>query len=107
VNASAKTHELERTHRITWGQLTGLEPRLNELLWEARQAGAQCCCREEAASVFGPLRNTLAELVGFRSQHRDHPVLGSVGAYEVAYWRLYDAVACLVPKPAFTLQKAG
>ena len=33
-----------------------------------------------------------AELVGFRSRHSRHPVLGSVGAYDVAYWKLFDSV---------------
>jgi hypothetical protein len=100
VNAIAKTHEVERAFGMTWGQLAVLEPRLNELLWKARQAGSRCRCGEEASFAFGPLRNAMADLVGFRSDHRDHPVLGSVGAYEVAYWRLYDAVVCLVPKPS-------
>jgi hypothetical protein len=40
------------------------------------------------------------ELVGFMAGQSRHPILGSVGAYEVAYWRLYDAVAGLLPKPA-------
>jgi hypothetical protein len=42
--------------------------------------------------VFSPLRNDLAELVGFPSKHARHPVLGSVGAYDVAYWKLFDSV---------------
>jgi hypothetical protein len=46
---------------------------------------------------FSPLRNSLAGLVGFAGKHHRHPVLGSAGAYEVAYWRLYDAVAGLLP----------
>jgi hypothetical protein len=52
------------------------------------------------ARVFGPLRNELAGLLGFAGKHRRHPVLGSVGAYEVAYWKLYHAVAALVPAGA-------
>jgi hypothetical protein len=99
VNHILRSHELERAHGVTWGQLTELEPRLNELLWKAQEDGARCRCREEAARVFGPFRNAVAELVGFQGRHRDHPVLGSVGAYEVAYWRLYDAVAGLLPRP--------
>jgi anti-anti-sigma factor len=46
---------------------------------------------------FAPLRNALTELVGFSSRHSRHPLLGSVGAYEVAYWRLHDAVSGLLP----------
>jgi hypothetical protein len=100
VNHIAKSQELERVHGVTWGQLTGLEPRLNELLWKAREDGARCQSQEEASWVFGPIRNAVAELVGFRGRHRNHPVLGSVGAYEVAYWRIYAAVVSLLPKPS-------
>jgi hypothetical protein len=45
--------------------------------------------------VFALIRNTLTELVGFAGRHHRHPILGSTGAYEVAYWKLYDAVAGL------------
>jgi hypothetical protein len=45
----------------------------------------------------------VAELVGFRGRHSRHPVLGSVGAYEVVYWRLHEAVAGLLPRPADVL----
>jgi hypothetical protein len=92
MNHIPKVNDLERAHRVTWGELVGLEPRLNDLLWQARVAGATCRCREDANRAFAPFREAAAELVGFLSQHRDHLVLGSVGAYEVAYWRLHNAV---------------
>jgi hypothetical protein len=85
-------NSLERAFELTWGELIALEPRLNELLWEARAAGAGCRHREDVERVFVPFRNALADLIGFRGSHHSHPVLGSVGAYEVAYWRLYEAV---------------
>jgi hypothetical protein len=91
---------MESAHGVTWGELAGLEPRLNELLWQARAAAAGCRCREDAHRVFAPFRDAVAELIGFLGRHRDHPVLGSVGAYEVAYWRLYHAVFGLRPRPA-------
>jgi len=100
VNHTAERHERERAHGVTWVQLTGLEPRLNELLWKAREGGADCRCHEDVTRAFVPVRNALADLVGFLGANRDHPVLGSVGAYEVAYWRLYDAVAGLLPQPS-------
>ena len=93
MNLFPTAHDLERSHGVTWGELAELEPRLHELLWKARAAGAGCRCREDMHRVFAPLRDALTELVGFMGRHRDHPVLGSVGAYEVAYWRLRDAVA--------------
>jgi hypothetical protein len=57
--------------------------------------------------VFAPFRNAVADLVGYLGRHRDHPVLGSVGAYEVAYQRLYDAVAGLLPKPSVDVPYTG
>jgi hypothetical protein len=73
---------LERALDVTWGELTGLEPRLNELLWQVRAAGAGCRDREDVERVFARFRNALADLVGFRGSHQCHPVLGSVGAYQ-------------------------
>ena len=60
-------------------------------------AGADCRGWEDAARVFAPFRDAVAELVGFRCPRNTHPVLGSVAAYEVAYQRLYDAVVGLLP----------
>jgi hypothetical protein len=87
---------VQRTFGVTWGQLVDLEPRLETLLERARTAGARCRTFADVARVFGPVRNELAELVGFAGEHRSHAVLGSVGALEVAYWKLYDVVAGLV-----------
>jgi hypothetical protein len=95
-----EVHDLEQANGVTWGELAGLEPRLNDLLWRARAAGARCASWEDAARVFAPFRDAVAELVGFRCSRSTHPVLGSVGAYEVAYWRLRDAVVALLPPPA-------
>jgi anti-anti-sigma factor len=95
-----KVHELEQRHGLTWGELAGMEPRLAELLWQARAAGARCRGWEDVPQTFAPFRNAVAALVGFQGRHRGHPVLGSVGAYEVAYWRLHEAVAGLLPKPS-------
>jgi anti-anti-sigma factor len=98
MNRSPNVHDLERKHGITWGDLVGMEPRLAELLWQARSAGARCRGWEEVRQAFAPFRNAVAEVVGFQSKHRGHPVLGSVGAYEVAYWRLHDAISGLLPR---------
>jgi hypothetical protein len=82
---------------ITWYDLVEQESRLAKLLWEARQAGVTCRRWSDVSRVFVPIRNTLAELVGFARKGRWHPVLVSVGAYQVAYWTLYAAVAGLLP----------
>jgi hypothetical protein len=89
--------DTERLSGITWGDLNALEPRLEELLWAARAASATCRRWSDVDRVFAPIRNTLTELVGFAGSHHRHPVLGSAGAYQVAYWKLYDAVAALLP----------
>jgi hypothetical protein len=91
--------ELESLSGITWSDLTTLEPRLGELLWRARQASVTCRRVSDVNGVFAPIQNTLAEMVGFTGKHHGHPVLGSPWAYQVAYWKLYDSVAGLLPSP--------
>jgi hypothetical protein len=88
---------LERTHGVTWHELVELEPRLAQLLWESRQACVSCCRRSDVDRIFIPIRNSLAELLGFSRRHHWHPVLASLGAYEVAYCKLYTAVAASLP----------
>jgi anti-anti-sigma regulatory factor len=90
-------NDVERTFGVTWGQLVELEPQLETLLGRARQAGASCRTFPDVERVFGPVRNELAGLIGFAGKHHSHAVLGSAGAYEVAYWNLYHTVAELVP----------
>jgi hypothetical protein len=89
--------DLQRAHGIVWSQLVDLEPRIETLLWRARQVGVRCRTRADVESAFHSLRDELTGLIGFFGKHHRHPVLGSVGAYEVAYWKLYDAVAGLLP----------
>ena len=84
MNHSPRIQDLERFHRVTWGELAQWEPRLHELLWRARAAGARCRHGNDVQREFAPLRNALTELVGFLGRHSRHPLLGSVGAYEVA-----------------------
>ena len=89
--------DMERPAGITWGDLTALEPRLEALLWAARRASVGCRRWSEVDPVFVPIRSALTELIGFAGGHHRHPVLGGAGAYQVAYWKLYDAVAGLLP----------
>jgi hypothetical protein len=92
-----KVRDLERSHGVSWQQLTDLEPQLPQLLSEARQASTVCRRWSDVDRLFMPIRNTLVEVVGFASPNCRHEVLGSPGAYQVAYWKLYDAVAGLLP----------
>ena len=90
--------DVQRTYGgVAWAQLVELEPQLESLLWRARSAGAPCRNFADVDGVFAPVRNELAALIGFTGQHHGHPILGSSNAYAVAYWKLYDAVAGLLP----------
>jgi anti-anti-sigma factor len=89
--------ELERTHSVTFGRLVELEPRLELLLLQARQAGAACRSQADVDRAFASVRKQLTALVGFSGQHSRHRILGGVGAYEVAYWNLYRALIDLLP----------
>jgi hypothetical protein len=97
--------DLERRSGITWRDLAELEPKLADLLWGARQAGVTCRRWSDVDRVFAPIRNTLAELVGFAGKNHGHPVLGGPGAYQIAYWKLYDAVAGLLPGRATSAER--
>jgi hypothetical protein len=92
--------DLERSSGIIWRDLSELEPRLEELLWRARQACANCRRWSDVDRLFSPIRHALVELVGFGGNNHRHRLLGSPVAYEVAYWKLYDAVAGLLSSPA-------
>jgi hypothetical protein len=86
-------NDVQRTFGVTWGQLVERESQLETLLGRARLGGARCRTFADVDRAFGPLRNELAALLGFAGKHHSDPVLGSAGAYEVAYWKLYNAVA--------------
>jgi hypothetical protein len=92
--------DVQRMHGVTWAELVEREPEIESLLWQARSAGARCRSVADVNRAFGPLRNELAGLLGFNGKHHRHPVLGSIGAYEVAYWKLHYAVAGFLPSRA-------
>jgi hypothetical protein len=100
------SRDLELLSGATWHDLAELEPRLGELLWEARQASVTCRRWSDVDRVFAPIRNTLADLVGITGQNHRHPVLASPEAYQVAYWKVYDAVAGLLPGHPATAEQA-
>jgi hypothetical protein len=100
MNQPPRVQDVERERGVHWRQLADLEPRLYALLWRARQEGSACETWQQARAVFARLGAELTELVGFQGQHSQHPLLGTVGAYEVAYWKLYEAVTGLLQCPA-------
>jgi hypothetical protein len=99
-------NDVQRTFGVSWDELVELEPLLETLLERVRLAGAGGRIFTDVDRVFGPLRNELAALIGFAGRHHRHPVLGSVGAYEVAYWKLYDAVVRLLSGRNASAQEA-
>jgi hypothetical protein len=91
-----KVRDVENSAGITWNELTDQEPQLQELLWQARGASVSCRRWSDVERTFAPIRNALTELVGFNGRKYWDPVLGSSMAYQVAYWKLFDAVAGLL-----------
>jgi anti-anti-sigma factor len=104
---SPNGNQVQRTDTVTWDQLVELEPQVQELLWRARSEGARCRTRLDVQQAFGSVRSELAELIGFSGKHRRHPVLGSTGAYQVAYGKLYDAAAGLLARRAAPQRQGG
>jgi hypothetical protein len=93
MNSYPSLQDRERIQGITWDDLTSAEPRLVELLSDARRACSSCRQWAEVELVFASIRSRLAELIGFTGKNNEHPVLGSPGAYKVAYCKLFDALA--------------
>jgi hypothetical protein len=88
---------LEKLFGVTWHHLVELEPTLEELLLTAQEMSAKCHRWADVDRFFVPIGNRLSGLVGFAARNHGHPVLASANAYDVAYWKLYDAVAGLLP----------
>jgi hypothetical protein len=88
----SKVKPAQRHEPITWNKLVELEPSLAALLWRAQSVACLCRSHSDVGQVFSPFRWELAELAGFVSQNRDHPILGTIAAYQTAYDKLYDAV---------------
>jgi hypothetical protein len=85
--------DMERIHGVRWDELVEAEPALERLLKVARMVGD--CCRNwrDVERGWGQFKNDIAGLVGYSGKHRGHPLLGTVAAYDVTYWKLHNAVA--------------
>jgi anti-anti-sigma regulatory factor len=89
--------DAQRSPALTWAHLVELEPKLASLLWRAQGTGAGCRTLADVDRGFVPVRIELTALIGFSGRHHRHPILGSARAYQVAYAKLYDAMAGLLP----------
>lgn len=78
--------------KLSWEMLAGLEPKLANLLHDARNAesyASNCFCRETV--WYAELKPMLVEIVGHgRSDY--HPILGTCAAYELAYDTILKAL---------------
>src|SRR5262249_43196645 len=98
--------ELERIHGVSWHDLVQREPALEDLLWVARRLSISCRRWSDLDRVFAPVLDELIGLFGLHGKlHRD-PILGRTVAYEIAYGKLYDAVAGLLPGRADVAEKS-
>lgn len=84
---------MERMHKVTWDQLVELEPELDNLLADARAVGQCCRTWRDVEKNWTPFKNPIHNLIGLFRKHRGHPVLGTVAAYDVTYWKLHNALA--------------
>jgi hypothetical protein len=98
--------DLESCHGVTWHELVDLDSRLADLLWDARHACVGCRRRSDVDQFFAPIHASLNAIFGWARAHPVHPRLGSHGAYQVAYWKLYDAVARLFPNGMACAERA-
>jgi hypothetical protein len=85
--------DMERIHKITWDQLAELEPELDKLLADARSVGKCCRTWREIEKGWTRFKNPIHTLIGLFGKHRGHPILGTVAAYDVTYWKCHNAVA--------------
>jgi hypothetical protein len=83
------------TQTLTFDGLVALEPRLANLLAEARRhrrSRARSVCANEIWYRPGGLRQRLIGLVGWHSLAPRGSVLRTPAAYDLAYETLYDAL---------------
>lgn len=85
--------DMERIHGVRWVDLVEQEPELNHLLKIARMVGDCCQNWRDVERGWTQFKNDVAGLVGYFGKHRGHPILGTVAAYDVTYWKLHNAVA--------------
>lgn len=81
--------------RPTWEELAAGEPRLLHVLAAAQRIGEDFgsdprFCADDWFHRRGGLKTQVVELVGWR--RKDNAVLGTPGAYDVAYQRVFDVL---------------
>jgi hypothetical protein len=87
---------MEQMRGVKWDDLAKLEPELETLLRFARQQGDLC----RASRKWSDVKYSMAYftyyillLVGFASEHRGHPILGTDAAFDVARCKIHNALA--------------
>lgn len=85
--------DMERIHGVRWAELVEAEPELERLLKIASMVGDGCRNWRDVERGWGQFKNDVAGLVGLCGSNRTHPLLGTVAAYDVTYWKLHNAVA--------------
>jgi hypothetical protein len=94
---NAQWARLNDSPRPTWTDLVAEEPRLAALLEEARgyrKTAKPTFCANAVWYGYGsrgePLKDSVSRLVGW--ERKEHPLLGTEGAYDVAYETIYEAL---------------
>lgn len=80
-------------HKLTWRELVRREPRLAELLREAKAVDDSDphFCANLVWYGRGGLKERLCRLVGWEAE-KDDPVLRTPEAYDLAYEKIYNAL---------------
>ena len=85
---------IETHHGVTWERLGELEPALEALL-AVIQAARPLNPKDKHFQweiVWGQFKDRIATLVGFHRRDLCDPLLKTIGAYEVAYAKLWHAL---------------
>jgi hypothetical protein len=85
---------IEKMHKLTWEQLVELEPRLDDLLFQAELTRPEPDEAEDFnyEGAWGRFKQPIANLVGYFRRDNCDPQLKTNAAYDVAYWKLWHAL---------------
>lgn len=84
--------DIERMHDLNWENLADLEPRLNGLLVDAVTSRPRRKRGFNYELAWARFKQPIANLVGFHRRDECDPLLKTVAAYDVVYWKIYHAL---------------